>query len=560
MIYLYEDTPSKVSGRTSIFIFSDCTKEIISAIESCECFYFHKKKKLYEIPITELSTVLDSLTYLDDIQLDLLYHKEQLENNGKITINYKLKPFPHQEEAIKFGLDHDKWLLLDSPGLGKTASIIHLAEELKSQRGLKHCLIICGLATLRSNWEKEIKIHSDLDSIIIGKRINSKGKTTWLKIQDRANQLVENINEFFVIINVESLVHEDIVEAINKSKNEFDMIVLDECHVCKGIHAKRSKNLLDLNKAKYKVGMTGTLVMNNPLDTFIPLKWIEAEKGIWTKFQEIYCKFGGVSGHDIVGYQHLDLLKDELVNNSLRRTKDIVKLPPKNIIDEYIEMNDDHRKLYEAVVDGVKEECDKIELKTNSLLALTTRLRQASTCPSLLTSQEIICSKFERCKQLVDEIISQGDKVVIMSNFKEPVYELQEILKEYHPLIGTGDMPDDEVIKNKDLFQEDDYHKIFIATVAKCGTGLSLNRARYMICLDQPWTAAKEEQITDRIHRVNNKEAVFIYNLICEDTIDVAVAGILRRKKAISTYMIDDEKKLDDKAIDILRKYILDLK
>ena len=53
--------------------------------------------------------------------------------------------------------------------------MIALAEELKAQKSIEHCLIICGIATLRANWEKEIKKYSDLSYITIGKKINSKG-------------------------------------------------------------------------------------------------------------------------------------------------------------------------------------------------------------------------------------------------------------------------------------------------------------------------------------------------------------------------------------------------
>ncbi len=233
MIQIIEDTPIKVSGRTSIFIFCDSyNKDVVDAIKSLDLAVYHKKKNVWEIPVNFLSEILDKLTYLDEIKLILLADDKQLENKGKITISYKTNPFKHQEEAIIYGLENNDWLLLDSPGLGKTCSIIHLAEELKAQRGLKHCLIVCGIATLRSNWEKEIKIHSYLSSVIIGKKINSRGTVTWNTIAQRAEQLKNNIDEFFVIINVESLRDERVVDAINNSQNKFDMIVLDECHSC----------------------------------------------------------------------------------------------------------------------------------------------------------------------------------------------------------------------------------------------------------------------------------------------------------------------------------------
>ena len=62
---------------------------------------------------------------------------------------YPTPPFEHQLDGIKYGLNHDKWLLLDEPGLGKTLQVIYLAEELKAQENIEHCLIICGINTLK---------------------------------------------------------------------------------------------------------------------------------------------------------------------------------------------------------------------------------------------------------------------------------------------------------------------------------------------------------------------------------------------------------------------------
>ena len=73
------------------------------------------------------------------------------------TSNYPLQPYPYQLEAIEYGLQHKKWLLLDQAGLGKTSVIIHIAEELYKQGKIKHCLIICGINNLKFNWKLEIK-------------------------------------------------------------------------------------------------------------------------------------------------------------------------------------------------------------------------------------------------------------------------------------------------------------------------------------------------------------------------------------------------------------------
>lgn len=258
-----------------------------------------------------------------------------------------------------------------------------------------------------------------------------------------------------------------------------------------------------------------------------------------------------------MGYKNMNILKDEIEKCSIRRTKDLLNIPPKNVIIEELEMNGQHAKFYENVKDGIKEECDKVELNANNVLALTTRLRQATSCPSILTSENIMSTKIERCLDLVEEIVSQGDKVVIMSTFKEPLNQLYELLKDYNPLLGTGDVSDDVFSKNVDLFQEDEKYKVYLGTHSKSGTGITLNAARYMICLDQTFTYAQNTQIEDRIHRVTNKEPVFIYYLICQGTIDEKVAEIVSLKKSMSDYIIDDV--VTEDVISQLTDYIKDL-
>ena len=131
------------------------------------------------------------------------------------------------------------------------------------------------------------------------------------------------------------------------------------------------------------------------------------------------------------------------------------------------------------------------------------------------------------------------------------------MIKDYKPLLGTGDVSDSEFNKNKKLFQEDPKYKVFLGTTQKAGTGLNLNAATYMICIDTPWTYALQEQVEDRIHRANNTEPVFIYILICKDTIDEHVYKIVEEKRAMSDYVVDDVE--DSNTINKLKEYIKDL-
>lgn len=553
MIYIEEKPCRKLSGFSSLFISFKFNKDIIPVLKQTDKYIYNEANKDWEIPVTSLAYLLDNLTYIDDITLKLYSEENETETlipKGK----YKTKPFQHQLDAISYGLKHKHWLLLDQPGLGKSLSMIYLAQELKEQKGLEHCLIICGINTLKANWEKEIKQHSDLSCKIIGKKVTRNGTVYYKSIKERIVEILNPINEFFIIINIESLRNDEIVQAFRNTKNKIDMVVVDEVHKTSNQSSSQGSNLLKLNKYNYKIGLSGTLISNNPLNAYLPLKWIGAEKANLTTFKGQYCEFGGYGGHQIIGYKNLDILKDIIDRYSLRRTKELLDIPPKTIIKEIVELEKDHAEFYENIKNGVRDESLKIDLNPNNVLALATRLRQATVCPSILTENKIISSKLKRAVELVDEIVSQGDKVVIMSIFKEPVRQLANMLKEYNPLIGTGDIDNEIVSKNIDLFQTDANYKVFIGTYAKMSTGVTLNAATYMICLDECFSYSDNLQAQDRIHRVTNKVPVFIYNLICQNTIDERVNDIAQSKQDLSDFIIDNN--TNEKLIDRLRNYI----
>lgn len=556
MIYLYERQTSKVPGLTSIFVECEYNKRVLDAIKSLHCCNFSKKTKMWEVPLKYLSELIDMLCVIDDIQLELCDINIEPDIVYELG-EYKTKPFDYQLEGIQFGLNHDCWALLDVPGLGKTLQLIYLAQELKEQRGLKHCLVICGINTLKTNWEKEIKKHSDLSCMILGARVNRKGKVVFDGIKERLKQLKSEIDEFFVITNIETLRDKDIIKEILNGPNEFDMIILDEAHMCKSSSSIQGENLLKLNKAKYRIPATGTLLLNSPLDAYVTLKWIGADRSTKTNFDNYYCSYGGPFGNDFMGYRNLDTIKTQLDLFSLRRRKDLLNLPPKTVIEEYVDMGDEQQKFYSEIVDGIVDNIDKVNLNPDVVLSMVMRLRQATACPSILTSSNIPSAKLDRACDLCEQLVSDGNKVVVFSTFKQTVYELGRRLSHLKPLVGTGDTPDIEISNNVEAFQNDDEHSVFIGTWQRCGTGITLNRASYMIFIDTPWTDGTFQQNCDRIHRIGSNNPVFIYTLVTTNTVDEKVLEIVQDKAAISGYIVDDE--ITQKSIDSLRKYIKEL-
>ena len=292
MIYIKEAKSRKMPGEYSLFISFSFNQEIVNIIkQECDIYDYDKKTRIWEIPELFLSNLLNELVYIDSIDISLL-EDEEINKDPKLVVDYPTKPFPYQIDGIKYGLTHDNWLLLDPPGLGKTLQMIYLAEELKAQRGIEHCLIICGINTLKTNWKKEIQKHSNLDCVIIGERINSKGKVNYTSMNDRANQLVNKIDEFFIILNIESIRSSLIVDAIRNSVNNFDMMVFDEVHCAKSATSDQGKNLLKLrNIGKYHIGLTGTIMLNSPIDCYVPLKFIGKENSNLTNFKKCYCVY-----------------------------------------------------------------------------------------------------------------------------------------------------------------------------------------------------------------------------------------------------------------------------
>ncbi len=563
MIKIIEDTPHKIPGLTSIFIKIETNSRdtLLTAVDmikqNSEVYVYSKKTNIWEVPLKNICNLIDDLSLIDELRI--INHPEHKNATESLVdpLKFKTKPFDYQLEGINYGINHNKWLLLDDCGLGKTLQTIYIAQELYEQGKIEHCLIICGVDSLRSNWQKEIEKHSNLSSIIIGNRITNRGTISYEGLSYRVGQLQNKIDEFFIITTLTTIRNDDIVKALNSGVNNVGLIVLDECHKCKDSQSQNAKHLIELD-APYKMAMSGSLIVNNPLDCYVALKWINVEKSTLTNFKKFFCIFNEAL-MQYKDFKNIDVLKEELASCSLRRLKDeILDLPKKNIINEYVDMDDTHRKTYYNVVNGVKDEIDKVSLHINNLLGVIVRLRQATSCPQILTTNNVVSSKIIRCLELVDELLSNNtEKVVIFSGFKDTCDDLYNYLKQYNPLVITGDTKED-LQGLIDVFQNDNEHRVIIATYQKLGTGVTLNRARYMIFIDCPWTSSDYIQACDRIYRIGTTKPVFIYNLINVGTIDERVIELINDKKALSDYIVDDKIE-NDSALENLRKYIMEL-
>lgn len=538
MISIQIKEAQKVNGDLSAFISFPYDAELVGLMRNQSSRFWHAANKEWEVPANKLLQIINSVKDKEIIIMG--DYKALAPKEVKIPkgFNFKTNPFDHQIEGFEFGLKHDRFLLGDEQGLGKTKQVIDIAVAKKLSKGYKHCLIICGVNGLKWNWKSEIDTHSNETAHILGTKINSKGKEGIGSSKDKLADLNKLPKDYFLITNVESLRDQDILKKVKEltQNGQIEMVAIDEIHKCKNPSSQQGKAILQVNP-ETRIAMTGTPLMNTPLDLYIVLKWLGFEKHSFFQFKKHYCVMGGYGGYEVVGYRNLGELQSNLESLMLRRLKkDALDLPEKFHSIEYVEMNSKQAKVYAEVKEIIKEEIDKIKISNNPLAQLI-RLRQATGYTGILSSQVKESAKLDRLEELVEEIVDNGGKCLIFSNWTDMTNPTFERLKRFNPAIITGETKDREA--QKDKFMNDDTCKCIIGTIGAMGTGLTLTAASTVIFLDSPWNRANKEQAEDRAHRIGTTSTVNIITLVCKDTIDERIEDLIYKKGAMADALVD---------------------
>lgn len=556
MVHIEVDNATRCNGEWSLYVTFPYDMSVVNIMRSFPSRFYNKDRKEWEIPFNKLSELKLKLT--ENKSKFEIYNEEIAQVEKELVIpdgfEFKTKPFQHQIDGFNYGLVNDRWLLGDEQGLGKTKQVIDIAVAKKLEKNYKHCLIICGVNGLKWNWVNEIHTHSNEDAWILGQR--KKGNKIVIgsnadKIADL--EALESISSYFLITNVESLRNEEITARIAKYAltDTIGLVAIDEIHKCKNPSSQQGKGILKI-QPECRIAMTGTPLMNTPLDLFIILKWLGYEKHAFYMFKKHYCLFGGYGGYEVVGYRYLDELQEQLDSIMLRRLKsDVLDLPEKTYVDEYVEMTPKQKQIYDEVTAEIKMNIDQIKMANNPLAELI-RMRQATGYTGILSSKVKESAKLDRMEELVEEAVSNGKKVVIFSNWSQMTTAVFDRLapKGYSTSVITGDTKDElrHIIVNS--FQNDDRCKVLVGTIGAMGTGLTLTAGTVEIFMDEPWNRANKEQAEDRCHRVGTKENVTIYTLLCKDTIDERVHDLVYQKGMIADALVDGQ--IDIKNSDLL--------
>lgn len=550
-----------IPGNKSIFIYADYwDSRITGLMYELMPMYYHQQFNCYEATEADLEYLERRCKEMQvQCHINIPETTENDVNNKPDDVSdteyhYKTEPLKHQLVGIEFGMNRPRYLLGDDMGLGKTKQVIDIACRKKAELGYKHCLIICGINGLKWNWEEEIKKHSYEKCHILGNRKNRKGK--WVvrgnkeKLLDITPHLQDDI--YFYITNVETLRNKDISNQLAKLCNdsEIQMIAFDEFHVVNCIDAQQSKGLLKLS-AESMIAMTGSPIMNSPLDLYMCLHWLGYERHSYSEFKNHFCRIGG-QFNGIIGFKNMEQIQSLLKVMMLRRLKsEVIDLPPKIHKVEYVEMSAAQTEIYNEVLNDIRNQVDLIAKSKNPLANLI-RLRQATGHTSIVSSKVSESAKIKRAKEMAAEVIANGHKILMFSNWTKMTDILEKEFAEYNPAIITGATRDRVEQQNK--FMNDPSCKIIIGTIGAMGTGLTLTAGDFVFFLDEPWTAASKTQAEDRAHRIGTKSTVTIVTFVTRYTIDERIYEIVKEKGDISEAVIDN---LDCTDITALLNYLI---
>lgn len=562
MIKIKIDNPDKLASnvliKKSAFVSFDYDGRIVDFIKKMGTRIYNPDNRTWEMPINNIVSLCNKFEDIEII-IEGFYedlHKIELENDIPKNIIFKTKPFPHQLDGIRFGLNHDRFLLCDDQGLGKTLQIIDLVECLGDK--VQKALIICGVNSLKYNWREEVSKHSNEKGYVLGTRYRKNGKEYLGSTKDKINDLSNLPEHKYIITNIETLrlgakkigKYEYDFPIANKIKelcNEgtIGLIAFDECHRAKDSTSLQGKAMLEIS-APHMIAMSGTPLMNSPIDLYFPIKWLGYENHSLFEFKRHYCRLGGYNDAEIMGYKNLDELRSLVDTIMLRRLKtEVLDLPDKIEKLEYVEMSSKQSKLYLEIQQNTKTLIHQIRMSNNPLSMLL-RLRQVTGWCGIIDESIQESAKMQRMVELVEDIVANNQKAIIFSNWTSITEVAVKLLSRYNPAYITGDVKQEERMNEVDRFQNDERCKVIIGTIGAMGTGLTLTSAQNVIFLDEPWTKALKNQAEDRAHRIGTKGTVSIITLMCKDTIDDRIHDLIEKKGKMSDALIDGKLSLED--------------
>jgi SWI/SNF-related matrix-associated actin-dependent regulator 1 of chromatin subfamily A len=427
----------------------------------------------------------------------------------------------YQKAGIAFAASREGTLLADEMGLGKTIQAIGV---INADKGIKSVLIVCP-ASLKLNWGRELR----------------KWLTRPMTIQSVGAGIGWGKADI-TIINYEMLSK----HAAKVTGTEFDLAVIDESHRIKNPKAQCTKVFQTIKAAK-RIAMTGTPILNRPIELWTSLIWLDPAK--WNKrsgyFQKRYCgAFMGEWGWVNDGATHLDELQEVLRTSCMvrRLKKDVLsELPPKVAKAELAKWNEFEARIAEAEQALAAAKND--EAYAEAIKALKEAQGVAFEEMSAVRHATAI-AKVPFVVDFVTELLEDSDeKIVVFAHHRDVVDALINGLAQFGPVKLVGGMSEADKQASVDRFQKDPSCRVFVGNIQAAGVGITLTASSHVVFAELDWTPARISQAEDRCHRIGQFDSVLVQHLVLEESLDSYMAEMLLDKQAIADKALDKEGK-----------------
>ncbi|MFX1568330.1 MAG: DEAD/DEAH box helicase [Promethearchaeota archaeon] len=489
--------------------------------------------------ICEIINRIQSIESFEEISCPSLF-------NGNLR-HYQQDSLTWMVNMIKFNFG---LCLADDMGLGKTVQIIafllFLKENYPDNPG--STLIVCPTSIL-FNWSRELKKFGPELEVVV-----HHGPNRYTKASD----IPEFLKPHRIFLTSYGTIRNDVdfLEAI-----QFSGIIIDESQNMKNYTSKQTQAIYKL-QSQYRICLSGTPIENRLLELWSLFNFLNPGLlGSRSEFQEKYIL-------PIERFQNQEVinnLKTIIIPFIMRRVKTdktIIKdLPEKNEIKIIVQMSEKQVKMYQELVENTWEEIKTIksdERKQRGLiLGLLVKLKQICNHPSQYLKTDLSTlkdnkdmnsfisqsQKLERLIEMTDEVISNGEKVLIFTQFTQMGDIIKKVLEwkyGFRILYFHGSVPEQKRRVIIDEFQSDDIDSspILILSLKAGGTGLNLTRGTTVIHIDRWWNPAVEEQATDRAYRIGQKSVVYVYKFVTSGTIEEKIDALLEEKKELADKII----------------------
>ncbi|MGF1602610.1 MAG: DEAD/DEAH box helicase [Thermosynechococcaceae cyanobacterium] len=466
---------------------------------------------------------------------------------------------PYQARGVGWLEFLEQWglgaCLADDMGLGKTIQFIAFMLSLKEKDRLNGpALLICPTSVL-GNWEREVKKFGPSIKAMVHHGPDREQGTTFAR----------TVKKHDLVITSYPLIYRD--EKTLKKVNWWG-IVLDEAQNIKNSEARQSKAVREL-QAHCRIALTGTPVENRLTELwsildFLNPGYLGPKPFFKRRFATPIEKYG-----DTASLQTLRSLVQPFILRRTKSDRDIIQdLPDKQEMIVFCSLSPGQADLYEKVVQNSLDAVEAAEgiQRHGLILSTLVKLKQICNHPAQFLKENNLeehrSGKLHRLEEMLEEVLDEGDRALIFTQFAEWGKLLQQHLqrktgKETLLLYGgTSKKKREEMI---DRFQHDPQGpRIFILSLKAGGVGLNLTRANHVFHFDRWWNPAVENQATDRVFRIGQTRNVQVHKFVCNGTLEERIHEQIESKKALAEQVVGaGENWLTELDTDQLRNLLL---